>query len=176
MTTVSSFSPLLSGLSELHRCAIQAMLESEECNLRCQLIFGSTKLDPCPNCYQLPNGASANRYKPGGPIPFSGGLCVFCNGKGTVKITPKTEDINLVVIFDAKHWIDIGGVVATAAGKIQTISVLSDTLSKIKRATSIVIGTDVENYEKHMYQRDGEPCPCGFGANNFIVTMWKKYA
>ena len=45
----------------------------------------------CPNCYyDSVNKASTNRYKPAGPIAFSGGrTCPYCLGKGMLTTTGK---------------------------------------------------------------------------------------
>jgi len=173
------FTGLISGLSELHRQAITALITSEDCTVPCQLVYGSTGFTDCPNCLLAPGGTrSANIYQTGGPVPFTNGtICPYCQGRGKVQTAPATENIELVVIWNPKDWIDVEGLASlhTGQGQIQTISVLSDTLPKLKRATSLIIGTDIENFERHKYQRNCEPYPCGFGANNFVVVMWKKY-
>lgn len=172
---VSDFTPMLAGLSNLHRDAIQALITSPEATIPCRLEYGTTRFTDCPNClFDVVRNRSANVYTVDGPIEFvNGQICPYCHGAGKVQLDPTTENIELVVIFEPKDWINVGRV-STADGRIQTISLLSTTMAKLKRASSIVVGTDVESAERYKYERISEPTPCGFGSTSFVSVMWKK--
>lgn len=172
---VSDFTPMLSGLSALHKDAIEALITSPEATIPCRLEYGTTNFTDCPNClFDAVRNRSANIYTVGGPIPFTDGqICPYCHGSGRVQSDPTTETIELVVIFDPKDWINVGRV-NTADGRIQTVSLFSTTAAKLKRASTIVVGTDVENIERYKYERIGEVTPCGFGSSSFVSVMWKK--
>ena len=172
---VSDFTPLLNNLSQLHSDAITALITSEESTIPCRITYGTTRFTDCENCkYDSIRGRSSNIYEPGGPYPFTDGqICSLCFGQGKVQLDPTTEAIELVVIFEPKDWINVGRV-STADGRIQTISLLSTTMAKLKRASSIVVGTDVESAERYKYERISEPTPCGFGSTSFVSVMWKK--
>ena len=88
---------------------IKAMLESTGVTTPCRLNFGTTKYVLCDNCIYDPIAKkSANRYLTGGPAPFSNKqICPVCGGAGRID-KESNEEINLMVIWDMKSWIDIG--------------------------------------------------------------------
>ena len=36
------------------------------------------------------------------------------------------------------------------------------------------MNNNIENYGGYIYNRAGEPEPCGLGDHNYIITMWKQ--
>ena len=153
---------------------IKAMLESTGVTTPCRLNFGTTKYVLCDNCIYDPIAKkSANRYLTGGPAPFSNKqICPVCGGAGRID-KESNEEINLMVIWDMKSWIDIGVNINAPEGYIQTISDI-DSLPKIKKAKEIIVNTDIEKFVTHRYIRHIEPVPAGLGRDSFLVTMWKR--
>jgi len=155
---------------------IDALIEEGACSAPCLLDYGVTKWNACTNCTYNPIGRkSGNRYKSGGPIPFPNGqTCPMCNGAGRIG-DEQTEEIHMMVIWDYDSWINVGGqdrTTQTPGGFAQTISDIT-TYAKIKRAKTVLLNTDVSNYEKHRFQRDGEPNLCGIG-EQYVITMWER--
>ena len=142
--------------------------------LTCRLVFSSTNFTRCPNCYyDSINHKSSNRYFPGGTIPFNTGqVCPMCHGVGKV-ISESTESINLAVVWDYKDFINLPTAVSLPEGYVQTISEYS-TLPKIRRAKELIVDVDIENSVRHKFRRNGEPTPAGLGADDFIITLWKR--
>ena len=163
------------GLKDLHKNMIDALLEDAALTRPCRLIYSSTKYTDCPNCiYDALGNRSSGRYEPGGPVPFQlGARCPVCNGAGRIAQEESEDDIYLCILWDYKHWINFDVNVQSPAGKVQTLSKIELT-PKLKRANEIIFATDVEEYIRHRFQRDSEPQPCGFGANNYVTVMWKR--
>lgn len=58
---------------------------------RCFIVVTSIETD-CPNCYyNSSEHSSSGRYKPGGPIPFTYGVCPVCKGTGILKDIRETK-------------------------------------------------------------------------------------
>jgi hypothetical protein len=174
--TTNPFSGIITqGLKDLHKNMIDSLLEDTALTRPCRLIYSSTKYDDCPNCIYDPVGKrSSNRHQPGGPVPFQfGARCPVCNGVGRIPYEESEDDIYLCILWDYKQWINFDVTVQSPAGKVQTLSKI-ELAPKLKRANQIILATDIEEYAKHRFQRDGEPQPCGFGANNYISVLWKR--
>ena len=157
---------------------IDALIEEGACSVPCTLDYGISKTVACGNCIYNPIGnKSSNRYKSGGPVPFPNGqTCPMCNGSGRIG-NIETEDVDLIVIMDYKKWLDFGNANAntsqTPAGNAQTISGV-ETYAQIKRARTALLSTNLSNYEKHKFQRAGEPNICGIGDKQYVITMWER--
>jgi aminopeptidase C len=81
-----------------------------------------------------------------------------------------------MVLWNYKDWVGWNGIPdqsMTPFGQCQTLSKMS-TISNIKNAQEIILNTDIEKYVKHRFQRISEPNPIGFGADSYIVVMWKR--
>jgi hypothetical protein len=162
------------AFKDIHKYAIDALLEDDALTIPCRITYADNKQSDCPNCiYDSQRRRSANRYQPGGPTPFQyGTICPYCSGHGRIS-SEQSEEIYLAVIWDYRYWIDFDLNVQSPEGRVQTISKI-DTLPSLKRAKYVTIGTDIENYVKHRFQRDSEVQPCGLGANNYCVVLWKR--
>lgn len=167
----------------LHKDAIDALLEDTALTLPCRLYYGNTKWTDCPNCDMSPtSGMSTNRYTSGGPVPFPNGqICPYCNGRGRTE-DEQTEDVYLGIIWDMKQWLKLGAIGSLAASAstntgesyIQTVSKFSTTYEKIRQAKELVVDTDIAANVHLRYVRYGEPKPGGFGADNYVVTIWQR--
>jgi hypothetical protein len=142
-------------------------------SIPCRLVYSGTKFTACPNCkINTITGKSANTYRSGGPIPFSKGTCPFCSGEGKIAAENDDDTVNLAVIWDYKKWLQIG-YVGSPEGKVQIICPLG-LISRIKKASEIIVNTQLEKFVRHRFIREGEPTPIGFGDDQYIVTMWKR--
>ena len=106
----------------------------------CRLVY-PPKMVSCSNCNGL---SSSGRWKTGGPMPFSVGLCPLCNGRN--KIAEEVfESINFLCQFEKKNFyypvdeVDI----RTPLNYIQIKGYLKD-VPKIKRVDHIIIETPIE--------------------------------
>lgn len=168
---MSNFTGLISdSFKQLHIDMITEVIRG--CSVPCTLIYGTTNWTDCPNCvYDQAGKKSSNIYEGGGPIPFTFGVCPYCNGVGRLT-NEVTVDTTLAPIYDYKGW--IGSVeVNTPHGFVQTLSVWA-TYDNLKEAKEVIIGTDTNEYVKARFERYGEPEPCGLGSNSFVATMWKR--
>lgn len=157
-------------LKTLHQNAIDSVVDN--CAVVCQIIYPPKKND-CPNCIWSPSGKSTNKYQAGGPIPFSTGVCPYCNGAGVIYTEP-TENINACVFWSAKDWLKIEDLnVKIQNGMVQTWS-HKTTYPLIKRAKELIIDTSLSTLHKNRYTRAGEPWWCGFGESRYCVTMWQE--
>jgi len=145
------------------------------CSVDCTVYFGITKYDDCANCIYDPIGnKSANRYQTGGPAPFAMGQCPMCGGAGKIG-NEQTETIKLAPIYDYKSWIPgISSNVQSPEGFVQSVSVLEDTFSTLRRAKEIIFDSSIDTIVRPRFEIYSEPEPCGMGSSTFCLTMWKR--
>ena len=168
-----NFNGLISTqFKQLHKNAIIEVLRG--CGVPCQVVFGTTKFEDCPNCkFDNIGNRSSGIYEPGGPTPFQFGICPVCNGLGRIP-NDTSEAITLCPVYDYKQWIPmINSSVRSPNGYVQTISVFS-TYSTLKRSKEIIINTDITTTVKSRFEREGDPEPCGIGTADFVITLWKR--
>jgi hypothetical protein len=115
---------------------------------------------------------SSNRYKAGGPIPFTTGVCPACNGKGR-SLDQQTDTVTMIPIWDSKEWL-VKIIVDNPNQFVQTLSVWDDTYMKIRRANNVVIDTSVTDASRNRFERWDIPQPCGIDNTQFAATMWKR--
>jgi len=156
----------------LYTNAISSLLYNDALVVPCTLRYGVTKYDSCVNCSYDPIGQkSANSYLDGGPAPFPfGGICPMCNGAGKHPVE-STENINLMVIWNPKEFINVG-TVNVAEEMIQTLTFKNVTY-KIKNAREIQVAKHV-GYALNRYERASEPQPIGLGTDDFMYCFWKR--
>lgn len=159
----------------IYNQAIDGILSNGSLAVPCTINYGSSNTRLCTNCVYDPiSNRSLNKYNQTGLAPFSEGMiCPVCNGYGSID-TASTEVVPLAVLFDSKYWLNWNSkAVNVSDGMIQTICNIS-LLPKIKNAQSITIDKNISNYANYIYNRIGEPEPCGLGDNRYIITMWQK--
>lgn len=162
------------AMKTMFKDAIDALLRSDGLSLPCRFIYGGTKYINCPNClFNSITGKSSNIYTAGGPVPFSQGICPYCNGEGKVLQEATTSPVYMLVIWDYKKWIPMAVPVESPEGMIQTITT-KDVLPEIKKAKELVVDTNIEAFVRHRFIREGEPNPAGFGASDYVITLWKR--
>ncbi len=173
MATSSEFVGLInSAFKQSYTDMIDTLIEG--CQVPCTLIHGVTLFTSCPNClFDAIGNKSANRYASGGPMPFTVGMCPMCHGVGKIP-DEQTSTINLVPLWDSKDWVGVSNVsIGNPNEFVQTLSVIA-TFDNLVEAKDIIIDTGITNFTRNIFSRVGEPQPCGFGASNYIFTMWKR--
>jgi hypothetical protein len=155
-------------LKQTYNNQIDLILASNGLTIRCNLDYGISKKNICPNCiFDSNTNKSSNQYKTGGPTPFDfGRLCPYCNGVGYYGENNRQEEVYLAVLWDSKSWVNFPSKVQSPAGFIQTISNAS-LLNKLESANSLLINGDY-------YQLDGKSNYVGLGDDRYIICTWKK--
>ena len=101
------------------------------------------------------------------------GICPICNGAGII-VTEQTDTVDLCPTYDYRKWVmTINSTVENPKGYVQTLS-LWDTYSKLRQAKEVIINTATDSIVQAVFEREGEPQPCGFNADDFVVVMWKR--
>ena len=127
----------------------------------------------CINCiYDVKSKKSTNKYKTGGPISFTFGVCPWCNGRGS-KQDIATDTIKLRVYWERKSWLKIGIPLNIPDGAVQAIGFLSD-FPNIKKAQKIILNSTQSGYANWEYTLYGDPMPHGFKRNRYIITYWVR--
>lgn len=159
------------AFKKLHKDAIDSLLENTALTVPCLLKYGRTKFEDCPNClWDNIGGKSSNRYQTGGPIPFTHGICPYCDGAGRLS-SEETEEIYLMPIWSSKDWYPISQTSVNMADiAAQTMSKI-DAYEKIIRAQSIIIDTSLPFQQEFI--RLGRPEILGLGDSTHILTSWK---
>ena len=153
-------------MKELHKDAISEVIRGHQ--TPCTLYLPSTKTIACSSCNNTNIGNT-------GPNPFLAGgygehtTCSKCGGKGRVPVQAEV-DVNLALIWDFARYQFFGSAVAER-GEVMSISSIS-LLKDIKACNYGIFNTDLSSGNKHQFYLVGEPQPCGFGADHFIMCMW----
>jgi len=169
------FSGIISTeLKALHTNMISSLLYNDALTLPCVLYYGVTKYEDCNNCvFDVIGNKSANKHQSGGPIPFPfGSICPMCNGQGKRGIE-STENLNLMIIWDNKQFIDAGTVNDASDDLIQIIT-FDENLPKIVRAKEIIVMSDKVSLDRQRFERFSHPQPCGWGTSDFISCLFKR--
>lgn len=164
-----------SELKNIYNSAIDALIGQNGLAVPCKIVYSSLKQSLCSNCVFDPmSQRSSNVYNNTGPAPFAHmGICPVCNGYGLIDMSSE-ETIYMAVLFDSKYWLNWDSKTVNIANNMaQSISNIS-LLPKIQNAKEIIIDSSISGYGNRRYSRAGEPTPCGFGTNRYIITMWQK--
>jgi hypothetical protein len=104
-----------STTKSLYKDAIDALIT--DLGVTCELTFTGSLFESCTNCLYDPIGKkSANRFLAGGPMPFRNGqICPMCGGAGRLQ-SVDTEDVQMLVLWNYKDWIDVGMDISSPEG------------------------------------------------------------
>jgi len=164
-----------SGIKDLYKEAVDALLVSELTSEPCTVVYPPKK-QTCENCLPGPMGSGGNVYRSGGPIPFSFGLCPYCQGKG-FKETESTDTVRLRVYFvtDRSKQEVFSKIANINFDKYdaQIIGHMSD-LQKIKRANYILLVDQHQGQKKIKCKLIGEANPWGFGKDLYFSAYVGK--
>lgn len=164
----------------------------------CKLYYIGTKFKDCPSCqtdsvsvdgsYNLSfnhsfstdqtvfhniarRGSSA--YYHGSPAHFYNTAgCPNCNGDGRI-LVENSETVRMAVIWSGKSWFTNESNVKIADGQVETVC-NKDLVYKLKQSEYVIFNTDIENVIRYKYQLDGEPQPCGFGDDRYMISRWMR--
>lgn len=165
--------PNFANLQKIYNTQMDLLLSSTGLTTECKLNYGVSNRQICPNCIYDPGlKKSSNKYKNGGPVPFTlGQLCPYCYGVGW-KGEETSEIIYLAVISDNKKWINPPPNIAISENMIQTICsrTLYDKIKQCKDIT-IILNSSGDNPKYSLYE---DPTPAGLGDSNYIICMWKN--
>jgi hypothetical protein len=163
------------ALKNIYNNQMDMLLAQTGLSTECVLNFGTTKKNVCSNCiFDVNLKKSANKYKSGGPVPFTlGQLCPYCNGIGYYGEIDN-ETVYLAIIWDYKKWINPPPFnTAIPDGMIQTICDKTY-LASIRQCKDMSVVYPSGSNKSHTFQLVGEPNPAGLGDNNYLISMWKK--
>lgn len=161
---------ITSEMKTLHKNMIDALLENSALTVPCRIIYEGDKYDDISgtNDFDPIGSKPASVYNHGGPR--------FSNSGEDTELDSATEIIYLAVIWDFRDWIRTSKalqVMNSPEMYVQTISKI-DTLVTLRRASKVLMDTNLETKIEYMFERFGDPEPCGFGADTHISTMWKR--
>lgn len=168
------FSGIISDtLKDTFNNAIDALLASDGLTRKCTILYVTASYTECPNCYvNAANGKSNGVYKPGGPIPFTKGICPHCNGVGRISAV-SSDTVYLGILTDPKKFLKTTfQSPAIPTGTIQTVSIVSETYQKLKNAEFLYIDIDNADYRTKKYTLAGVPEFIGLGDNRYCVAYW----
>ena len=160
------------NLQSIYNQQMDLMLDSSGLTTKCELNFGVSKKNICPNCIFDPGlKKSSNKYKDGGPLEFViGTICPYCNGTGYFGET-SSETVYFAIIADQKKWINPPINVAIPDGSIQAIckNIYLDSIKRCKDMT-VIYSDSTTNPSFTLFTA---PVLVGLGDNNYIMTLWK---
>ena len=139
----------------------------------CRLLYPPVS-EACPNCLGGPAGQfSSNRYRAGGPVPFSVGACPLCNGTNQ-RMSEVTEVVTLVLLWNPKDWVPLPGNLRTPEGDLQTKGAIAE-LPKVLACTEMIADTTLEATIRQKFRLSEQP----FDDRNIVkgryfVATWKK--
>lgn len=158
--------------------SIDTLLDSRGLSVPCILRYSSplssNKL--CSNCiFNSSNGCSSGIFSGTGPKPFpEGSICPVCMGQGTIIADAVEENINMLVIFDSKYFINLPVQSINIPGSVAQTICCIDYYPKIKNTYEAVLNTDISDITSQVYERTSEPQPMGLGRSQYILTTWKR--
>lgn len=162
-------------LSTVYNDTIDYLVSQCGLGLPCKLVKSEGECITCPNCVYNPiTKKSLNKYKAGGPIPFSNGtVCPFCLGKG--QSTEKFEEyITMLVCWDKKRDINIFNIneLQIPHGGVQSVCKIEYYL-KVISADFVYFNVCDGCIDPDRYKMFGKPQPVGVGRPKFIITTWE---
>lgn len=149
-------------------------------------IFYPAKRTQCPNChYDSQSQRSSGLYKNGGPYPFSGGVCPYCQGAGFKEETT-SELLSLKIDwFNLHEQVDIAKSfanenipnesIALPYGILRTKGFMRDK-AKILRAEKMVAQIPVEGLERQVFYKITEPIDnYNVVPNRYFLCFWARH-
>jgi hypothetical protein len=144
----------------------------ENFGVNCTLIYPPRRI-MCSNCiFDSVGQKSSNRYKHGGPAPFSFGYCAICGGEG-YKEEERTDTIKMRVYFSVSEDTKVVDGVTTPNVDAQVIGFIYD-LPKFNRANEIICNSDLENYSTWKFTRIREAVPHGLRKDRYFMAYLKR--
>lgn len=148
-----------SGFLSYYYAVADELIDTQGVGEACRLYFVSKT--NCPNCLK----GAPGKYRPGGPIEFSIGMCPYCNGKNYVE-NVTNRDVNLRTYWREQDWRKIAKI-EFREGRVMVIGYMRD-YDDFRKATHMRFFTDLD--QEYKYKLTGEPMPHGFGKRYFAAV------
>lgn len=132
----------------------------------CKLVY-PPKLVPCTNC-------SLGRWKTGGPMPFTFGVCPLCQGQA-VKATENSEVIRMLVSWNVEPDILMAAPVDLRHPNsiVRTKGYIGH-LPKVKQCDHMQI-VNVDPYIHYNFKLYSEPIdPGSIVQGRYFIALWKR--
>ncbi len=157
-------------LIEIYQSRIDALINQLGINIHLEF---DPIVAPCDNCgFDAVKGRSTGVYKPGGPMPFSGGRkCPKCKGEGVTK-TANTQCIKCLVKWNPQDYRQFGIAVGNEKALVRTKGLLADAPA-IMRASTAVMNADIEDQIVLRVRRLRGPIPVGLREDRYAITFWE---
>lgn len=162
-----------SQVFKVHEKISDDILMNKNITVTTKLVYPEL-VEVCPNCiYDGFNQKSSGRYKTGGPIEFTGGICPYCNGLGKIN-KPSGDEIELRVYYDKPSfrklgWVDI------PEGDAMCIGFIADK-PKLKRAVNIIPSYEIKEYGEKSYSLASDPVPWGLSQDKYFMAHLSRKA
>lgn len=155
----------------LHEKISDDILDNKNITVDTKLIYPEI-VQVCPNCiFDSSSGRSSNKYKSGGPISFTYGICPYCHGKGKIN-TPSGDTIYLRVYYDQASFKKLGYTDVPNGGAM-CIGYIADK-QKIKKATRIIPSYEIKEYGENVYKLASDPVPWGLSKDKYFVAQLSR--
>ena len=131
----------------------------------CKLVF-IEKVEEISNTFDnIPYNKSVNAYRRKSDN--------YKRCEKTFKEVERVETIRLIVYWDSKSWIKLGGDIVVPDNSIQTIFFASD-LDKVMRAKYLLVHDNIEELRHFKFTKFGEPFPMGLRQNRYFGCFWQR--
>lgn len=143
----------------------------------CRLVYPPL-WQSCANCVFDPVGKkSANRWKHGGPIPFSAGsICSVCSGAGGHHAAEETEEVMVKIEWEPKRfWVPFPGVDLRAPYSVCQMKCFAHVVAKLMRAEYVVVQTPIEPILRTKMKMVGAPVsPGNIIQNRYFIATYES--
>jgi hypothetical protein len=142
----------------------------------CLLVYPQ-RATQCPNCvWDSLAKKSKNIYKPGGPIPFTTGLCPVCGGNGLINEVSKTVPIKMIVEWNPKSFLYLipTNTIQMPYGSCETLGYMSD-IPSILQSRVMYVELPIVPIIRGRFELASEPTdPHSIAQGLFFRTAWKR--
>lgn len=130
----------------------------------------------CNNCvFDSQMQRSANRYRTGGPIPFSNMMCPQCNGQGKI-VSQTSEIIKMSCEWKPEGFVyNVGGAnIRDSASTLRT-KCYARYLEKLNRCEYIVYQNGMSGFGEMRFQLNSKPGDSSsIIQGKYVVALWKE--
>ncbi len=140
----------------------------------CLLVFPAVQTE-CPNCiFDNSTRRSSNKYKPGGPKPFTFGICPVCGGAGIITSSSANQPIRIIVRWNVSDFKLQPGYIDAPFNIIETEGLITD-LSALLQSRVLIVNLPFTPYVKAIYNLHSEPIdPHAIAKGKTFVCHWKR--
>jgi len=159
----------MTALTLLYNDAVNTMINDIN-KTKCKIFFPANKSE-CSNCslVTISSSSSNNVYKPGGPIPFTTGICPYCNGAGFKEIF-HSEEVYFRCYLNKKDWRKFGSSIVIENSDCMMLGNI-EYINMINQCEYIQIFSDQTNIKEMKYKLSCEPFKYGLGDSFFCFFI-----